>query len=214
MILKNYNKEEIVVKPLEETLEPNTANSSNINNNLSKPFSGSSSSEKRAQKEAPALECPRCGSTNTKFCYYNNYGFSQPRYFCKTCRRYWTEGGTLRNIPVGGGSRKNKRPSSSSSGSSYSSVAKTTLPNVSEFLQLHNFDAIRNTNASVSTNSQPSALEFLTGNTLRGTMNSFMLVPDPNSVYTPSGLFFPFGELETNTPATHEDDLRIWKNKD
>ncbi|KAG6405411.1 hypothetical protein SASPL_133000 [Salvia splendens] len=32
----------------------------------------------------------------------------KPRYFCKTCRRYWTEGGSLRNIPVGGGSRKNK----------------------------------------------------------------------------------------------------------
>ncbi|KAL6553125.1 hypothetical protein OROGR_006967 [Orobanche gracilis] len=57
------------------------------------------------------LPCPRCDSTNTKFCYYNNYNFSQPRYFCKACRRYWTHGGTLRDIPVGGGIRKNaKRP--------------------------------------------------------------------------------------------------------
>ncbi|KAL8494871.1 hypothetical protein ACS0TY_019151 [Phlomoides rotata] len=62
----------------------------------------------RPQKEQ-ALNCPRCHSTNTKFCYYNNYSLTQPRYFCKTCRRYWTEGGTLRNVPVGGGSRKNKR---------------------------------------------------------------------------------------------------------
>ncbi|KAK6926050.1 Zinc finger, Dof-type [Dillenia turbinata] len=30
------------------------------------------------------------------------------------CPRYWTEGGSLRNVPVGGGSRKNKRSSSSS----------------------------------------------------------------------------------------------------
>ncbi|KAM3218750.1 dof zinc finger protein DOF2.5 isoform X1 [Capsicum annuum] len=60
-----------------------------------------------------AINCPRCNSTNTKFCYYNNYSLTQPRYFCKTCRRYWTEGGTLRNVPVGGGSRKNKRSSSS-----------------------------------------------------------------------------------------------------
>uniref|UniRef100_A0A2C9WHJ6 Dof zinc finger protein n=2 Tax=Manihot esculenta TaxID=3983 RepID=A0A2C9WHJ6_MANES len=66
----------------------------------------------RPQKDQ-ALNCPRCNSTNTKFCYYNNYSLSQPRYFCKTCRRYWTEGGSLRNVPVGGGSRKNKRPSSS-----------------------------------------------------------------------------------------------------
>ncbi|KAL3622279.1 hypothetical protein CASFOL_033690 [Castilleja foliolosa] len=61
--------------------------------------------------KAQALNCPRCHSTNTKFCYYNNYSLTQPRYFCKTCRRYWTEGGTLRNVPVGGGSRKhNKKP--------------------------------------------------------------------------------------------------------
>ncbi|KAG5039564.1 hypothetical protein GLYMA_05G037800v4 [Glycine max] len=58
-----------------------------------------------------ALKCPRCESTHTKFCYYNNYSLSQPRYFCKTCRRYWTQGGTLRNIPVGGGCRKNKKVS-------------------------------------------------------------------------------------------------------
>ncbi|XXG45926.1 hypothetical protein AAC387_Pa02g0885 [Persea americana] len=71
--------------------------------------------------EQEHLKCPRCNSTNTKFCYYNNYNLSQPRHFCKNCRRYWTKGGSLRNIPVGGGSRKNskrsnpKRPSSSSS---------------------------------------------------------------------------------------------------
>eukprot|EP01018_Ginkgo_biloba_P029115 Gb_12877 [translate_table: standard] len=56
-----------------------------------------------------ALKCPRCDSTNTKFCYYNNYSLSQPRHFCKTCRRYWTRGGALRTVPVGGGCRKNKR---------------------------------------------------------------------------------------------------------
>ncbi|GFP88202.1 dof zinc finger protein dof2.5 [Phtheirospermum japonicum] len=61
--------------------------------------------------KAQALNCPRCHSTNTKFCYYNNYSLTQPRYFCKTCRRYWTEGGTLRNVPVGGGSRKHNKKS-------------------------------------------------------------------------------------------------------
>uniref|UniRef100_A0A1D1XWV9 Dof zinc finger protein n=1 Tax=Anthurium amnicola TaxID=1678845 RepID=A0A1D1XWV9_9ARAE len=65
----------------------------------------------RPQREQ-SLGCPRCHSTNTKFCYYNNYSLTQPRYFCKTCRRYWTEGGTLRNVPVGGG-RKAKRPKTS-----------------------------------------------------------------------------------------------------
>ncbi|XP_047969160.1 dof zinc finger protein DOF5.6-like [Salvia hispanica] len=66
----------------------------------------------------PPQKCPRCDSSNTKFCYYNNYSLSQPRYFCKSCRRYWTHGGTLRNVPVGGGCRKTKRPRPSSSSSS------------------------------------------------------------------------------------------------
>ncbi|KAK7349411.1 hypothetical protein VNO77_06755 [Canavalia gladiata] len=76
--------------------------------------------EKKARPQEQ-LNCPRCNSTNTKFCYYNNYSLTQPRYFCKTCRRYWTEGGSLRNVPVGGGSRKNKKIISAASSSSSSS---------------------------------------------------------------------------------------------
>uniref|UniRef100_A0A6P4AR48 Dof zinc finger protein n=1 Tax=Ziziphus jujuba TaxID=326968 RepID=A0A6P4AR48_ZIZJJ len=90
--------------------------------------------EKRARPEEQ-LNCPRCNSTNTKFCYYNNYSLTQPRYFCKTCRRYWTEGGTLRNVPVGGGSRKNKKPitpfsSSSSSSSSAAAASSKSIPDL------------------------------------------------------------------------------------
>ncbi|KMT12430.1 hypothetical protein BVRB_5g103620 [Beta vulgaris subsp. vulgaris] len=128
------------MKPMEEIL-PNTCSSSltaatavttttcsnlissntttTTNNSNSKPPSTSLERKVRPQKDQ-AVNCPRCNSTNTKFCYYNNYSLTQPRFFCKTCRRYWTEGGSLRNIPVGGGSRKNKRPSSSSYSSSSS----------------------------------------------------------------------------------------------
>ncbi|KAK9292296.1 hypothetical protein L1049_020260 [Liquidambar formosana] len=90
---------------------------------INKPMEGSRALlERRARPQKDqALNCPRCNSTNTKFCYYNNYSLTQPRYFCKTCRRYWTEGGSLRNVPVGGGSRKNKRSTSSSSSSPASS---------------------------------------------------------------------------------------------
>ncbi|XP_020242568.1 dof zinc finger protein DOF3.7-like, partial [Asparagus officinalis] len=81
--------------------------------------------EKRARPvKEQALPCPRCNSTNTKFCYYNNYSLTQPRYFCKTCRRYWTEGGSLRNVPVGGGSRKNKKHSTSTSTSTSNPATK------------------------------------------------------------------------------------------
>ncbi|XP_010037561.2 dof zinc finger protein DOF5.6 [Eucalyptus grandis] len=82
----------------------------------------------RPQHDQP-LKCPRCESTHTKFCYYNNYSLSQPRYFCKTCRRYWTKGGTLRNIPVGGGCRKNKKASNSGSNSNNSASSKKLANN-------------------------------------------------------------------------------------
>ncbi|XP_006398705.2 dof zinc finger protein DOF5.1 [Eutrema salsugineum] len=68
-----------------------------------------------------ALKCPRCDSTNTKFCYFNNYSLTQPRHFCKSCRRYWTRGGALRTVPVGGGCRRNKRTKNSGGGGSSSS---------------------------------------------------------------------------------------------
>ncbi|XP_073008890.1 dof zinc finger protein DOF5.7-like [Typha latifolia] len=74
-----------------------------------------SSSSSAGRQPEQGLKCPRCDSPNTKFCYYNNYSLSQPRHFCKTCRRYWTRGGVLRNVPVGGGCRKNKKSKSPAS---------------------------------------------------------------------------------------------------
>ncbi|XP_068638858.1 cyclic dof factor 1-like isoform X2 [Aristolochia californica] len=64
--------------------------------------------EKPLKKPDKILPCPRCNSLDTKFCYYNNYNVNQPRHFCKNCQRYWTAGGTMRNVPVGAGRRKNK----------------------------------------------------------------------------------------------------------
>ncbi|KAL5201032.1 hypothetical protein ABZP36_035386 [Zizania latifolia] len=66
--------------------------------------------------------CPRCESRDTKFCYYNNYNTSQPRHFCKSCRRYWTKGGSLRNVPVGGGSRKSSATAAATAASTFSSL--------------------------------------------------------------------------------------------
>ncbi|KAH0911522.1 hypothetical protein HID58_034843 [Brassica napus] len=60
------------------------------------------------KKPDKILPCPRCNSSDTKFCYYNNYNVSQPRHFCRSCQRYWTSGGTMRIVPVGSGRRKNK----------------------------------------------------------------------------------------------------------
>lgn len=159
-----------------------------------KGSSSSSSSERkvRPQKEQ-ALNCPRCNSTNTKFCYYNNYSLTQPRYFCKTCRRYWTEGGSLRNIPVGGGSRKNKRSSSSSSSSSLSSLSHHNPPSkklpdlvpLSQnpnpkpqdlnlgFSMHHHHEMIQPPSSSSSSPHHLSPLELLTGFTASRGSNSF-----------------------------------------
>ncbi|XP_022875562.1 dof zinc finger protein DOF4.6-like [Olea europaea var. sylvestris] len=71
----------VSVKPLMEEIVRNTCPNSSL--------------ERRRPQKDQALNCPRCNSTNTKFCYYNNNSLSQPR-----------------NIPVGGSSRKNKRSSS------------------------------------------------------------------------------------------------------
>ncbi|KAF4376705.1 hypothetical protein F8388_025576 [Cannabis sativa] len=73
---------------------------------------GNNSQEKTLKKPDKILPCPRCNSMDTKFCYYNNYNVNQPRHFCKKCQRYWTAGGTMRNVPVGAGRRKNKNSAS------------------------------------------------------------------------------------------------------
>ncbi|CAO2830812.1 unnamed protein product [Amaranthus hypochondriacus] len=87
---------------------PGSVNNTNTTNN-------NNSNNSEANPSQQNLRCPRCDSTNTKFCYYNNYNLTQPRHFCKTCRRYWTKGGTLRNVPIGGGCRKNKTLSGNAS---------------------------------------------------------------------------------------------------
>ncbi|KAG2536600.1 dof zinc finger protein DOF1.6-like [Panicum virgatum] len=66
-------------------------------------------SKQQSGGAARGEQCPRCASHDTKFCYYNNYNTSQPRHFCRACRRYWTLGGSLRNVPIGGSTRKRPR---------------------------------------------------------------------------------------------------------
>ncbi|PKA66650.1 Cyclic dof factor 3 [Apostasia shenzhenica] len=70
--------------------------------------SGRNQQAKPLKKPDRILPCPRCNSMETKFCYFNNYNVNQPRHFCKNCQRYWTAGGSMRNVPVGAGRRKSK----------------------------------------------------------------------------------------------------------
>ncbi|KAG8066735.1 hypothetical protein GUJ93_ZPchr0004g38862 [Zizania palustris] len=99
---------------------------------------GSQQQQQRKKKQVK-LECPRCRSTNTKFCYYNNYSTSQPRHLCRACRRYWTHGGTLRDVPVGGASRSNKRRRVSAEPSSAASPPQTTTTASDAYADLPGF---------------------------------------------------------------------------
>lgn len=130
------------------------------------------STGRTSEKALENPSCPRCQSSKTKFCYYNNYNLSQPRYYCKSCRRYWTLGGSLRNIPAGGTSRKNsyKRrlqglPTSfpSSSSSSSSSALKSPPSTVSPVKFVPVTDNIADVSADTGTFAEMLAEPMLEG---------------------------------------------------
>ncbi|XP_031125501.1 dof zinc finger protein DOF3.7-like isoform X2 [Ipomoea triloba] len=141
----------------------------------------------RFQKDQ-VLKCPRCNSANTKFCYYNNYSLSQPRYFCKTCRRYWTAGGSLRNIPVGGGSRKNKKPSSSLKKKVADLVPP--VPISGDHQSSSKIHGGEGHHQDLNLGGQVSAMELLTGFTSIG-LSTAPFISDPNLLYSQAGIFLP-----------------------
>uniref|UniRef100_A0A0E0KBY9 Dof zinc finger protein n=1 Tax=Oryza punctata TaxID=4537 RepID=A0A0E0KBY9_ORYPU len=160
----------------------------------------------RAPQPEPALKCPRCDSTNTKFCYYNNYSLSQPRHFCKTCRRYWTRGGSLRNVPVGGGCRRNKRSGKSSAAAGASSSSK---PSSSVARQLPGGGASPMPSAAASTPGgaagaiiPPSGLSSMSHHhfPFLGAMHS----PGPNLGLTFSAGFQPLGGMHHHVDAVNQ----------
>lgn len=172
------------------------------------PNPSSRSSSLSSSREAPKelRSCPRCKSNNTKFCYYNNYSLTQPRYFCKSCRRYWTEGGSLRNVPVGGGSRKSRKSTtattttvSCSSSSSSSDHFKNKNNNNA---RLPNYPSSQDLNvafpcAMTHFVEVPKVVENM-NNGYRG-LSSFIpnLMPNSNNIDADLGYhFLPIGEFK------------------
>ncbi|CAL0314206.1 unnamed protein product [Lupinus luteus] len=88
------------------------------------------------QKPTASQQCPRCESLHTRFCYYNNYKATQPRHFCKNCKRYWTHGGTLRNVPIT--TRRNFKAKCTKSSSTSQLHLQTQLPNIKTFVNARN----------------------------------------------------------------------------
>ncbi|KAG9439281.1 hypothetical protein H6P81_019446 [Aristolochia fimbriata] len=162
--------------------------------------------------QQPALKCPRCDSSNTKFCYYNNYSLSQPRHFCKACKRYWTRGGTLRNVPVGGGCRKNKRlkrPSSSSSGASASAAEHAVAAAGSSSLptNINPSDAASSVYGVLPTNTSDlipfPALRSRVSSSSSSGFDNMSLIPQLGSL----NCWMPAGEYpQFNPNQIHDDD--------
>lgn len=134
--------------------------------------------QKTLKKPDKILPCPRCNSMDTKFCYYNNYNVNQPRHFCKSCQRYWTSGGTMRNVPVGAGRRKNKN-----SDSNY------RLITMSEALHAAQIDALNGIHNPTLKNNG-TVLSFGTDSPLCKSMSCVLNLAEknvPNS--TPNGFY-------------------------
>ncbi|CAA2964832.1 dof zinc finger protein DOF1.7-like [Olea europaea var. sylvestris] len=150
---------------------------------------------RRSHQQSEPLECPRCDSTNTKFCYYNNYNKSQPRHFCKACKRHWTKGGTLRNVPAGGG-RKNKRlKTSNGSSTTIGGGAATINPTTSSILP---FGAFNRNNGSAPKNQNPG-FQFSSLNTFDIDSSSSLI---PNSFQSLNAYEFAGNRLDTVEEST------------
>ncbi|XAR65488.1 hypothetical protein NMG60_11009630 [Bertholletia excelsa] len=111
------------------------------------PSDTSNTQKKPPKKSDKVVPCPRCGSTDTKFCYYNNYNVNQPRHFCRGCQRYWTAGGAMRNVPVGAGRRKSKN-----SAVNYPHIT------ISQALHAPQFDSLKLNNGKILSFSPESPL--------------------------------------------------------
>ncbi|GMH01360.1 hypothetical protein Nepgr_003199 [Nepenthes gracilis] len=120
------------------------------------------SQERILRKPDVILPCPRCNSMDTKFCYYNNYNVNQPRHFCKSCQRYWTAGGAMRNVPVGSGRRKNK--------SAASHYCQVTVSNALQAGQCDPPDGVHHPSLKTS----GTILTFGSDTSLRGSMDSVL----------------------------------------
>ncbi|XP_031481163.1 dof zinc finger protein DOF5.7-like [Nymphaea colorata] len=162
------------------------------------------------------LRCPRCDSLNTKFCYYNNYSLAQPRHFCKTCRRYWTKGGALRNVPIGGGCRKNKRSGTrASSGPSSSSQRSLTVAEEDSRTQLAGGVTSPLSSSSTSSSSLIHPSESSTTKLFHGLSSSSSMdfhVPGLPFIRPQPGAFnqFPsFGVLPPTSSSSSSSSTRV-----
>ncbi|KAL5055180.1 hypothetical protein RYX36_035862 [Vicia faba] len=146
------------------------------------------SEDKTLKKPDKIIPCPRCNSMDTKFCYFNNYNVNQPRHFCKKCQRYWTAGGTMRNVPVGAGRRKNKT----------SPTAHYRHLIIPEGVKVNSPNGLHG-----------SVLAFDSDSPLCNTMSSVLKIGERTPNCVPNGFHYPTGPPNTFVSYSGEDDHSI-----
>lgn len=157
-----------------------------------------------------APNCPRCASSNTKFCYYNNYSLSQPRYFCKGCRRYWTKGGSLRNVPVGGGCRKSRRSKSARQADQRVGL-NCHVQNTFNNNESENSDGVNIDLAAVFAKflNQDQDQSLSGASTETDQIENIMFVDHHQSQLQPSDLNIGFGEVDQGLPQLCLEDNEL-----
>ncbi|KAK9067107.1 hypothetical protein SSX86_014432 [Deinandra increscens subsp. villosa] len=179
---------------------PSPSSSTTITTTTDAATTAANSTTSDTQKQ---LRCPRCDSSNTKFCYYNNYNLTQPRHFCKTCRRYWTKGGALRNVPIGGGCRKNKGTTTIATATGkLKAVVSSELGKSGNFINGFEHDQFGHNPVLWSAPPQTSHLLSL----LRATQN-----PNPN--FTPNiPVTTHMKDLISGSNMASSPSLGLWRN--
>lgn len=163
----------------------------------------SNSQEKPLKKPDKILPCPRCNSMDTKFCYYNNYNVNQPRHFCKNCQRYWTAGGTMRNVPVGAGRRKNKNYSHSRH-KTVSEALQNIRADVPNGVHHH----VLKTNGTVLTFGSDMTLHESMASVLN-LVDKTMLNSPRNGLHKPNGIRIPVSHDGGQHEGTHSNDSHV-----
>ncbi|KAI4299351.1 hypothetical protein L6164_032819 [Bauhinia variegata] len=176
--------------------------------------------QQQTQQQSEALKCPRCDSTNTKFCYYNNYNRSQPRHFCRACKRHWTKGGTLRNVPVGGG-RKNKRVKKSTNATSSTTTttsASTTTVATTTAIGSLDIGLNLNTHMTIHPHEQRQSLSLAVGDQKNMPPSVYQTLMRPPSLVPPHNHLINTRDLEskalgflgsTTLPLDHNQNLHF-----
>ncbi|GLT71628.1 hypothetical protein SLA2020_436300 [Shorea laevis] len=150
---------------------------------------GSTAPQPAPPAQPPGAQVPAVRLAQHKFCYYNNYNLSQPRHFCKSCRRYWTKGGVLRNVPVGGGCRKAKRSKSKP----YSDASAPPPPQRERKSNSHT--SSESSSLTASNTAATEAVSAVTEVPSLSSASTLLKVQD-SKLFTPNPSFEPAGLLE------------------